>query len=101
MVVMKAARERGPKVPFCMLKIVLQLAICYDIFIQGGNMYIIKLDVKNGNMLHVLYNYQGFKATSKLEEATKFKTLEEATNLLNAMQGILKTYKEAQIHKVK
>jgi hypothetical protein len=64
-------------------------------------MYIIKLDAENGNMLHVLYNYQGFKATLKLEEATKFKTSEEAQNILNAMQGIRKTYKEAQIHKVK
>jgi hypothetical protein len=64
-------------------------------------MYIIKLDSRNGHMFQVLYNYQGFKATLKVEEATKFKTSAEAHNVLEAMSGIRKTYSEAQIERIK
>jgi hypothetical protein len=64
-------------------------------------MYIIKLDNQNGDMFQVLYNYQGFKTTIKVEEATKFKTLEEAQDVLNAMSGIRKKYSKAQIERIK
>ena len=64
-------------------------------------MYIIKLDSRKGHMFQALYNYQGFKATLKLEEATKFKTSEAAYNMLEAMSGIRQKYNEAQIEKIK
>lgn len=63
-------------------------------------MYIIRLDKDNGNMYKELYDFEGFRSTFNFEEATKFRTSEEAKEMLNHL-NINTKYKKAQIEKVK
>jgi major membrane immunogen (membrane-anchored lipoprotein) len=63
-------------------------------------MYIIRLDAESGDMFKVLYDYEGFKGTLKIEEATKFKTLDEAKDVLESM-SIRKVYQAAHIERIK
>lgn len=63
-------------------------------------MYIIKLNQKKGDMYKEVYDFEGFRTTNNLEEATKFRSSEEAEKILQspAISGV---YQEAQIEKVK
>jgi hypothetical protein len=62
-------------------------------------MYIIKLNQKKGDMYKEVYDFEGFRTTNSLEEATKFRSTEEAEKILQS-PAVSKMYQQAEIERI-
>lgn len=62
-------------------------------------MYIVKLNNDTGE-LYKAYTDYAFTTTTELAEATKFKSLEEATSILQ-LQGIKNLYDNPTVERIK
>jgi hypothetical protein len=63
-------------------------------------MYIIKLNKAKGEMYKELYDCEGFRSTSNVEEATRFSSSEEADKILQS-SAVSNIYQEAEIERIK
>jgi hypothetical protein len=63
-------------------------------------MYIIRLDKNQGKMYKEVYNFEGFRITDNIQEATRFKTSAEAQKILQS-PAISNVYQEAQIERIR
>jgi len=63
-------------------------------------MYIIRLEKNQGKMYKEVYDFEGFRITDNIDEATRFRSTEEAEKILQS-PAIFNMYQEAAIERIK